>query len=197
MHAPTSIPQRTIIAALAGMLAFFATGCSTPPTARTFAVPADQYQIALDAVRDELRAAGYTVERVDANAGEILTAPKTVAGIATPLAPENRWPSGVVSDTLSNRPRTVRVRFRDAIEPASPPQEGRDVVAEVDAMIWRRLRPGWRLETETTIRNLYWIDPALGRRGVNGATVVPLKRDDVYATELTEKITARIGKQAG
>lgn len=192
MHRPTTTLRAALPALLIGALACLAPGCSTPPVARTFAVPAGQYPIALDAVREELRGAGYTIERVDANAGEILTAPKTVAGLATPLAPENRWPAGVASDTLSNHPRTVRVRFRDAANPASPPIEGRDAVAEVDALIWRQLRPGWRLETETTVRNLYWIDPALGKRGVNGATVVPLKRDDAFATELTEKITARM-----
>lgn len=197
MHTPLRFisfrnARRTIAALAIALSASFITGCGSTTIARTFTVPAGQYPTAIEAARDELRAAGYTLERVDAVAGEILTAPKTVAGLATPLAPENRWIAGVAADTLSNRPRTVRVRFRDAQDIASPPIEGRAVVAEIDAVIWKKLRPGWRLETETTIRNLYWTDPALSKRGVTGATVVPLKRDNVFATELTKKIAKRM-----
>jgi len=184
--------RRPIVALAIALSASFITGCGSTTIVRSFPVPAGQYPAAIEAVRDELRAAGYTIERVDAVAGEILTTPKTVAGLATPLAPENRWPAGVAADTLSNRPRTVRVRFRDAQDISMPPAEGQAVIAEVDALIWKKLSPGWRLETETTIRNLYWIDPALSRRGVNGATVVPLKRDDAYATEITKKIAQRM-----
>ena len=96
----------------------------------------------------------------------------------------------MLADTLSNRPRTVRVRFRDADGDA--PRAETPVRAEVDAIIWRRLNPGWRIDTETTLGNNISRDPALIERGVNAATPVPLTRDDRFAGELARRIARRL-----
>jgi hypothetical protein len=177
-------PNPTLLAALLA--------CGSTETGRTIEIAPGEYPLALNATRDALRASGYTVERVDAAAGEVSTMEKTVAGLATPLAPENRAASGLVADTLSNRPRTVRVRFRDASNPDAPPTADGPVRAEVDAIIWRRLNPNWRIETETTAGNTIWIDPLMARRGVTAATPVPLKRDDRFASVIAKRITDRI-----
>ena len=171
------------------------TGCGASSDARSFEIAPGDYARALTAPRETLRAAGYAVERVDAIAGEITTGEKIVAGVATPLASENNALRGVLADTLSNRPRTVRVRFRDASDPGAPPREDGAVRAEVDAIIWRTLYPNWRTETETVLGNFVWRDPLLAERGVTGATPVPLKRDDRFAREIAGRIAWRLSAE--
>lgn len=186
-------PVRTLpLLALGLLLASLQIGCGSTGAGRSFMIPAGEYEDAFATVREELRAAGYTLERVDSIAGEISTGEKTVVGVVSPLAPENRTATGMLADTLSNRPRTVRVRFRDATDLSQPPKPDALVHAEVDAIIWRKLNPGWRIDTETTFGNQISLDPLLGARGVTRKTVVPLKRDDRFASVLTKRITKKL-----
>ncbi|HHN77241.1 MAG TPA: hypothetical protein ENK11_01010, partial [Phycisphaerales bacterium] len=90
-------------------------GCAGTGTgSRAFTLPASRYQQAFDTARDELRRAGYTLERIDAARGEILTAPKTFAGMMNPLGVETRSVGQMIGDTINTQPRTIRVSFRDA-----------------------------------------------------------------------------------
>ncbi len=187
--------MRTILLASA-LLAFLntLTGCAGRAESRTFEIPAGRYNEAIVATRDTLRASGYTLERIDATAGEITTTERTVTGLASPFASENRSLSGVAADTLTNRPRTVRVRFRDARDPQSPPAPDAPVRAEVEAVIWKRIQPGRRVETETTFRGRVARDPAEIRRGVNAGTPVPVRLDHDYARVLARRITERLAR---
>lgn len=180
------------LAGVAALAAGVLGGCGSPGGGRSFDIAAGGYADALDATRETLRDAGYTLERVDASAGEVTTGEKIVAGLATPGASENRTVTGLVADTLSNRPRTLRIRFRDAADPSSPPRADAPVRAEVDAIVWRRLNPNWRTETETVMGNFVWRDPLLAERGVTGATRVPLKRDDDLAAVIARRIESRL-----
>jgi len=174
-------------------------GCRAPDTARSFTFPADDYEHVLAATRDLLRASGYTVERVDAARGEILTAPKVNAGFVTPFEPEYDGLGEMWRDTLNNQPRTVRVRFRDAEsvrrgEPA-PPGSG-EIHAEVDAVLWRTRYPGWRLETETVVYSRYARDPILYDRGVYPGQLVPIRRDDGFAAEFAGRVQQKTRARA-
>lgn len=68
--------------------AALAAGCSaTPapaPQPARLSVQATGYEEAFDAVKDELRAVGFTLARVDARHGVITTEPLVSAGLATP-----------------------------------------------------------------------------------------------------------------
>jgi hypothetical protein len=171
-------------------------GCRAPTADRSFVVPASRYAEAFDAARDELRRAGYTLERLDAANGEILTEPRTVAGLATPFEAESTSAGQVWQDTLNAQPRTVRVRFRDADSdagaPPSPPPADGFVEAEVEVVLWRIRRPGWRLETESIIESSLWRDPLWPERGVRPGMMVPLRRDDALAAKLTHRIASRV-----
>ncbi|USN99772.1 MAG: hypothetical protein H6810_03685 [Phycisphaeraceae bacterium] len=177
-----------LLICLAGVLA----GCRSHGGPRAFVVSSSLYGEAFDATRDELRRAGYTLERVDAANGELLTAPKTVAGFATPFAPEPGSIGQMTDDTLNSQPRTVRVTFRDAA--GGPPGVG-DVTETVEVVIWRTNRPGTRLETEAIRASSVWIDPALAERGVRNGMLVPLRRDDNFAGELAGRVRDRLSAE--
>lgn len=185
-----------LIASAAALL----TGCRAPEGPRSFTFPASDYPAVLDATREKLRAAGYTLERVDAVRGEVLTTPKTSAGFTTPIEPEYNTLGSAWQDTLNNQPRTVRVRFRDAASiergDARPPTATGEIHAEVESVIYRLSRPGWRLETETISESSMSRDPLLIERGVTPNMLVPLRRDDSFSAELAAKVRRRLAKSA-
>jgi hypothetical protein len=172
-------------------------GCRAPSGGRSFVIPAERYTEAFELARAELRRAGYTLERVDANAGELLTAPKTIAGFATPFQPEYTGPGQRWQDTLNNQPRTVQIRFRDAAAdpagPATPPTGEGGVRAEVEVVLWRFRRPGWRLETESIQGSTFYGDPAWSDRGVHYGMLVPIRRDDAFAGLLADRLRRGLG----
>lgn len=177
------------------MMGCLLAGCAGPGSGpRTFTVPASRYARAFDAARDELRRAGYTLERIDAAHGEILTAPKTFAGLTQPLGVETRSVGQMVGDTINNQPRTVRVSFRDAATgslPADADGSG-EIRADVLAVEWRLRRPGWRLETESIRASRNWRDPALAERGIRPGMLTPERRDDTLAARLAARIQRRL-----
>lgn len=180
------------------LLGCLLTGCRSPDGARSFSFPASRYGEAFDAARDELRRAGYTLERVDAAHGELLTAPKTVAGLATPFEPESASVGQMAQDTLNTQPRTVRVMFRDDQgHPPDPADETGEITAHVEAVLWRIRRPGWRLETEAIRASSHFFDRDLAGRGVYFGVLVPLRRDDPLAAELTHRVRARLADASG
>lgn len=176
-----------VLFALAGLLG----GCASPSGERSFVFPAERYAEVFDATRVELRRAGYTLERIDATSGEILTAPKTNAGLATPFEPEYASVGQVWQDTINSQPRTIRVRFRDAADGTPPPETG-EIRAEVEVVLWRLRRPGWRLETESIRMSRNWLDPSLSARGVGSGNLVPLRRDDAFASRLAARVRDQI-----
>lgn len=193
------MPSRLLHSLLIALTTLALSGCRAPDGPRTFTFPARDYPAVLDAARETLRDAGYTLERVDAVRGEVLSAPKTSAGLVTPIEPEYNTLSSAWQDTLNNQPRTVRVRFRDAASvargDAQPPSETGDIRAEVESVVWRLRRPGWRLETETIRESSYSLDPMLSARGVTPNTLVPIRRDDAFASELAAKLQRRLHRE--
>ncbi len=161
---------------------------------RVFTLPASRYQQAFEAARDELRRAGYTLERIDAADGEILTAPKTFAGLMNPLGVETRSVGQMIGDTINTQPRTIRVSFRDADTGSTPADadDSGEIRAEVLAVEWRLRQPGWRLETETMRGSRNWRDPALAERGARPGMLTPLGRDDVLASRIAGRIVRRL-----
>ncbi|MBZ0171040.1 MAG: hypothetical protein K8E66_01540 [Phycisphaerales bacterium] len=168
-------------------------GCRAPDGPRSFVVPASRYAEAFDAARDELRRAGYTLERVDVVNGELLTDPKTVAGLATPFEPESASLGQMVQDTVNAQPRTVRVTFRDPTG-AGPGSTARtdEITASVEVVLWRLRRPGWRLETESIRSSSYWIDRDLASRGVRFGMRVPMRHDAPFAAEFAGRVRQRL-----
>jgi hypothetical protein len=173
-------------------------GCAGPSGGASVTFAAERYGEAFDAAREELRAAGYTLERIDAGAGEILTAPKITAGFVTPFEPEFRPMAQAWRDTVNAQPRTVRIRFRDDEpgEPGAPPPTEGTIVADVEVVIWRQRRAGWRLETETIRASEYWSDPGWGATGVRANMRVPIRRDEAFAAELASGIRGRLDRSS-
>jgi|GEM_PF-472671 len=183
-----------------------------PPAAATFVVSADNYTDAFEAAQAEIRRRLFELERVDAQAGVILSRPKTGAGVLAPwsLAPSSR----LAEDTLNAQSRTVEVRFEAAETIAQPPDGIADalaapdlpippgrakgsVVVSVRVLISRRVTPTRRLEPTAIRYSSSTIKPDLFQRGLG--TVYDAQRDlDAKAsTNLAASIERRLLERLG
>lgn len=160
----------------AGVLA----GCASPPTGNgEFAVSGDQYAPTFDAARTVLLDWGFEIQRVDARSGVITTFPKESGGLATPQDRDHSSAADEFEDFFNLQSRTVRVEF---VSPSAAPEAdlrtaGGDLTLRVRAIVWRRHRPGWRLEPSGVTLSTWTTDPELANRGMAGSYVVAVRRD--------------------
>ncbi len=139
--------------ALASALA--AAGCAAPK-AVTFEAPPGRYAEAFEAARNELRAAGFELDRVDAQSGVITTRARASAGVFTPWIGDESTPEAEFESTLNLQRRHVRIDFEPATIAAAggqpPPADTASPVdlraysgpiqARVSVSIERRSRTG-------------------------------------------------------
>lgn len=165
---------------LAGVLGCGLAGCASRPTSTgEFAVPGDQYAPTFDAARTVLLDWGFEIQRVDARSGVITTFPKESGGLATPQDRDQSSAADEFEDFLNLQSRTVRVEF---VSPSASPEvdlrtAGGDLTMRVRAIVWRRHRPGWRLEPSGVTLSTWTTDPELANRGMAGNYVVAVRRD--------------------
>lgn len=183
-----------------------------PPAAATFVVQADDYAQAFEIAQTELRRRFFELERVDAQAGVILSRPKTGAGVLAPwtLAPSSR----LAEDTLNAQSRTVEVRFEaaetiaqppdgvpDALanpDPPLPPGRARgSVVVSVRVLISRRVSPTRRLEPSAIRYSGRTVKPELFQRGLDTVYDAPRDLDAKASANLAVSIERRLLESLG
>jgi hypothetical protein len=135
-------------------------GCATKGPA-SFDVSAEAYPAVFQAAKEELRRAGFTLDRVDARAGVITTRAKPSSGVFTPWIGDESTFGQEVETTLNHQRRIARVVFEPA--PGAPADAGEDgagadapapmtpMTLRVEVDIQRVDRPGVR-PSSTSIR---------------------------------------------
>ena len=170
-------------------------GCASGG-ATELAIGPGEYAAAFDAARDVLRDARFEIDRVDARAGVITTAPKTTT-----------WRD--LEDVRNRQGRRGRVAFEPAGQawgegeaPADPvrdllAEEPGELVMRVRVVVEREQRPGWRLESSAAHLSTRAEDPALVRRGMEPGYTVALREDTALGGELAQRIAKRLRRDAG
>lgn len=173
-----------------------AAGCATDDRARPaprlqFGEAAQQgqrvslaatYDRAFDAARRTLRDMGFTLARVDAREGVLLTRPRWSGGIATPWIEGETTFSDEVDSALNTTRRVIRVRLD------RPTTEGGAVTVLVDAVVERVYTPGRQVQTASIRLSGYYedIDPATGKP--RPQTVGVSREDPGLASEVANRI---------
>ena len=190
------------LGALLAMLMGLTGGCAaTGPGA--FDVPAGSYAEAFDAARDELRAMGFVLDRVDARRGVITTRSRPTAGMATPWLGGESSPYQSLDGTLNRQARWIEIRFSTRDGEATPDGGNTGLIddlrlypgplrAEVLAMIQRAQRPGLRVPAASVRLASQSVDPSLVDQGLHPAYTVELGPDEQLAARLVNVITRRI-----
>lgn len=166
------------------------TGCASPRGTVSFEVPAERYDEAIDAVRATLRDARFEVDRVDAEAGVVSTYPKPTAGIATPWDTEQATLGAEVGDLVNQHERVARVEFVGGGEDLRA--AGGVLDARVEVIVYRVRRSNWRIETESISRSTHARDALSASRGQPGRLSQAIRRDDVFAAALADRIRERL-----
>lgn len=87
-------------------------GCSSSrATDRSASIAPGQYTAAFDAAREVLRDYKFTLSRIDARAGVIMTEPRFSYGIASPFDPVHLSARDSVRDFMNQQDRRVRITF--------------------------------------------------------------------------------------
>ncbi len=181
-------------------------GCGAPEGPRELTVAPRAYGAAFEAAKVVLRDARFDLERVDARAGVITTAPKDTAGLASPWDGEQSTFRQEIEDVLNRQRRIVRITFEPSavppapVQPGGPPAAGldqplpdvrasrSDLVMRVRVVVQRVERPGWRIDTNAIQISTYATDPALDRRGMQPTYAVAHVEDRMLGARLTRRI---------
>jgi hypothetical protein len=172
-------------------------GCaSRPPVPAELQIAPGAYPQAFEAAKSSLTERGFELDRVDARAGVITSAPKHTAGLATPWDREQATLEHEFEDLMNQQHRTVRITFdRVAATTADDAGVERDlreepgpVLARVEVALTRVHVPGWRIETTSVPASRRWRDPDLLQRGIGGRYEVPFTLDPHLAADLAASI---------
>lgn len=168
-------------------------GCGSRAVAPSFELSADDYAEAFDAARDVLRERGFELDRVDARAGVITTAPRASAGLATPWiqhSPTLREASGA---TLHPDRRMAIVSFAPVGAP-SPVSDLREhdggFLLAVEAPKLRLRRVGRHLDSTAIRFANWWRDPS----EPDPMVLTPVEAADDLAADLADRIRARLAQ---
>lgn len=170
-------------------------GCTPNNTARTFDVAPGAYARSFSDAIDALRDLHFSVERVDAQAGVITTAPKQSAGLATPWDLDQSTLGQEAEDFLADHRRRVRITFepRDAAD-GEKPLESVPVRGRVEAVIDRRYVRHWRPSSAAILASDLALDPQELARGEAPEYDVPLTRDERLAARIADLIRKKQGR---
>ncbi|MFG0259184.1 MAG: hypothetical protein ACF8LK_02435 [Phycisphaerales bacterium JB041] len=173
-------------------LCFALGGCASPvdrPGHFTFA--RGDYTAAFGTTRDVLSAYRLELDRIDAEAGVISTAPEFSPGLLQPWSPLQTDLGDEWEDTLNHQARAVRVTF----EPEGP----ESMRGSVWVTVLREQRAGRRLDSETVGGSTFTIDPQLRERH-SSVYLVPVRRDPSLEARLAQRIEddlrARLGQNS-
>lgn len=186
------MPRRVLVSGLLAVLGMAPLGCQLPLERPEFAFQASDYPSVFQAAKDHLRAINLELERVDAPAGVLTTAPRPYAGLATPWLPYATVPADAFDGVLHDQRLQVTVTFEPAPRtPDSPSSQSQELLARVRATIERVYRPGRRAEPTGIRLTSFAIDPALESRGLQPSFVTEARTDDRLARRIAQAIQAR------
>lgn len=164
-------------------------GCASAvdhPGQFTFAK--SDYTAAFGTTRDVLRAYRLDLERIDADAGVISTAPEFSTGLLQPWSPLQTGLGDEWEDTLNHQARAVRVTFE--------PDGAENMRGSVWVTVLREQRAGRRLDSETVGGSTFAIDPQLRERH-SSVYLVPMRRDSSLEARLAKRIEDDLHAQLG
>lgn len=185
---------------------------SFEPAAATFSVRAEDYGAAFEAARTELLRRRFDLERVDAQAGVLLTRPETGAGLLAP------WTMGLgtrpLEDTLNAHSRTVEIRFEAAETATAPPRGTTGVLADpglpvppgraaetvivsVRVLVSRRVTPNRRLDPSGIRYSLNSVEPDLFQRGLGTTFHAPSDLDPAASRQIARIIERSLRDDPG
>lgn len=183
------------------MAALLCGGCASQGPVEARLEPKD-YLPAFETARKVLRDADFQLDRVDAYSGVITTLPKGTGGLGTPWDREQSTPGQEVEDLLNRQSRVVRVTFepQDAGARTGVADGTRDlreveapVVMRVEVTLFRRQRPGWRLETSAIRSSTHSRDPDLAAREMEPTYSSAFDEDRLFAGRVVESVMNRLG----
>lgn len=196
----------SLLLLLGGML----TGCTPANVAPTFDVGEGDYARAFDASVETLREYRFAVDRVDAAAGVVTTAPKTTSGLATPWDLEQSTLTQEVEDLVAFHSRRVRITFERPAPVASGPARGPEgvdaqplsaaefgagpAVGRVEAVVDRKYVRGWRVSPAAILQSDFTTDTQAGRLGQSQSFDAPLTRDERLAARIASRIRERLAR---
>jgi hypothetical protein len=165
------------------------------------AIPPERYAEVFDAARDELRAMGFKLERLDAGAGVILTRFKGTAGFFTPWDREQDGLEDELREAVNREGRVVRVQFQLlSAEPLPAGSDlrllGRHVAMSIRVERFRVQRPNWQVQTTGVLISSRAVNPEAVAQGQEPATANTLGPDEALAQRLREAIIARATRAA-
>lgn len=169
-------------------------GCGQRPVAPSFELSSDEYSAAFDAALDVLRERGFELDRVDARAGVITTAPRASAGLATPWIPHSPTLMDAADTTLHPDRRMALVSFTPigASEPEADlrEQEG-ELLVTVEVPRLRLRRVGRHLDSTAIRFANWWRDPD----EPTPSALVQIESTDDLAADLADRIKTRFRSQ--
>lgn len=191
-----------------GLLVVFvvAPGCASVETGPGLVeVPAGRYPAAFDAARAELLRLGFTLERVDARAGVIETAPRSSAGLATPWIDRHASLGESWNGLLNRQRRRVTVRFEPrtdvpAEESATPPDirtSDSDLVVSIDASVERLYAPGLQTPATSVTLSSRTVDPRLVQAAGSRVYAAEVSQDERLGTRVANAIRAAAAREPG
>ena len=191
-----------LVAAVASPMAL--PGCTPAKVAPTFDVGAGGYARAFDESVETLREFRFTIDRVDAAAGVITSAPKTSSGLATPWDKEQSTLTQEVEDLLAFNSRRVRITFEPRSisgrisTPHSQPTDfhAGPLVGRVEAVVDRRSVRGWRVSSAAILQSDFTYDTQAAARGQPHEFDAPLTRDERLAARIADRIRQRLAAPA-
>lgn len=187
--------RATLLAMLVPLALAALSACTPANVAPTFDVAQGDYARAFEASRETLREYRFKIDRVDAAAGVLTTAPKTTSGLATPWDIEQSTPSQEVEDLLAYNSRRVRITFeaKAANTPTSASEfSAGAVVGRVEAVIDRRYVRGWRVSPAAILQSDFTLDTQAASRGEASQFDAPLTRDERLAARISARIRQRL-----
>lgn len=182
---------RPIARVSALLIASTLVGCASTRPEPTVAIAADAYASGFDAARETLRAAGFELDRVDANAGTITSQPKASSGLATPWDTQQTGMTQEVSDLLNQQRRRVRITFT-AAGTGSPPAPGGPVEATVEVYVDRLQQPGLRVPSKAVTLWSVTRDPLQAERGLGSGYQTTVQRDRELERRLADDLERRM-----
>ncbi len=165
--------------------------CAAPPKSAQFETPAGAYAAAFEGAKDELRRAGFELDRVDARAGVITTRPSASAGFWTPWVVDEQSFDDEVDGTFNAERRIVTVRFTGAAGDEDLREHQGPVAGAVEVEVFRLYRPGRTIESSAIRLTSQYRDEGLTRRGLQPDITVPIGQDEALAAALASRIFAR------
>jgi hypothetical protein len=173
--------------AIASGLAFSLVGCASHQGESSFAVPAGEFPRAFDAARRVLGEHRFSLERVDAQAGIITTAPQATAGFIAPWENVQTSAAQELEDFFHKQSRKVRIDFITS--------ETGSVRGQVVASVVRTQTPGMRPQSVVIGMTTQTLDPALLERSMAGSFDVVTTRDDALGAKLAREIERSLSRR--